>query len=525
MALNNYSDRVSFEKWLINLNEELEIPLSLLTSTLKQLNAEETDVNRKEQLQIALDLSQRFGGLMHNLNLAALEQTQMALLRISKINLNRFLNEVVSSFELSLVNSGSNIHLHINNGLKDVYVDYDRLNKIVATLISNAIQFSKGNGSRIDVTLDTPDEKTYQIRVQDDGVGIVPEKLAHVFDPLYDDDPVHLKLYQSTSAGLYLILLYARAMGGNIKVESEKMVFTRFTVTLPLITKAEDIQYTNFELVNTAEGQKDTYERRLALTHDFRTQRQNTFETTTVLALGDQNVLKGFEAFFNNEVRLMWGTDSAMTIARALHLRPNLIILHDGDYGDIAVRQVAQTLKGHDLSKSIPLVWISDNEKIEEADLNISAGLPTHDIFEKIADLMNLRQKLIQELMADKSSQVVRPRYQNNKEAFLTRLERVVDAHMARNDLDMEKLSEMLFLNRSQIHRKVKAYTGMNTTEYIRNYKLKIAWRDLEQQSGTIAEIAYRCGFNSPSYFSKSFRESFGISPSEVLSGHQKNHV
>ncbi len=515
MSSPTYADKISFEKWLINLNEELEVPLGLLGSTLKQLVAEEDDPTKKEQLEIAMNLSQRFAGLMHNLNLAALEQTRMALLQISKVKLGRFVQEVVGSFQIPLHNS-SEIHLHLNMDAQDVYLDADRLYKILTTLISNSIQFAKEAGVRIDVTLDSLDDKSFRITVQDDGIGIVSEKLAHVFDPLYDDDPVHLKLYQSTSAGLYLVLLYVKAMGGTISVESEKMVFTRFIMVLPLITDVDEIPFKNFEMVNDIEKYRDSHERKMAFTKDYRTQQQVAFNNTTVLALSNEQLLAGFNSYFKDEIRLMRGEDSALAIARALHLKPDLIILHDSQYGEISSDQAAKTLKSHDITKKVPLVWISSQTKLQEADLNIDADLSSNEIFEKIGELMKLRKKLIQDLLGDNTLTSGKPKYQNNKEAFLTRLERIVDAHLSRDDLDMDKLSNMLFLNRSQIHRKIKAYTGMNTTEYIRNYKLKLAYRDLQNQSGTVAEIAYRCGFNSPSYFSKSFKEAFGIAPSDV---------
>lgn len=522
MSIPTYADKISFEKWLINLSEELEVPLGLLNSTLKQMAFEEVDATKKEQLEIATNLSQRFAGLMHNLNLAALEQTRMALLRISRVKLARFIQDVIGSFQIPLSNK-SEIHLHINMDAQEALIDADRLYKILTTLVSNSIQFAKESGVRVDVTLDSLNDDSFRITVQDDGIGIVSEKLAHVFDPLYDDDPVHLKLYQSTSAGLYLVLLYVKAMGGTISVESEKMVFTRFTLTLPLIKNADDIVYKNFELVNDSEKYRDSHERKMAFTKDYRTQQQVAFNNTTILALSNDELLNGFESYFNNEVRLMRGQDSALAIARALHLKPDLIILHDGQYGEIASAQVAKTLKSHEITKKIPLVWISDSTKLAEADLNIEGGISPNSIFEKIGDLMNLRKKLIEDLIGDGNIPSTKPRYQNNKEAFLTRLERIVDAHLSRDDLDMDKLSNMLFLNRSQIHRKIKSYTGMNTTEYIRNYKLKLAYRDLKHQSGTVAEIAYRCGFNSPSYFSKSFKEVFGIAPSDVAVGYEQN--
>lgn len=516
MSTPTFVEKISFEKWLVNLGEELEVPLSLLNSTLRQLVLDESDATKKEQLEIATNLAQRFAGLMHNLNLAALEQTRMALLRISKVSLPRFINGVAQSFQIPMAN-GSEIHVHINAEVKEVWTDADRLYKILNTLISNSVQFAKEGGVRIDVTLDITNNNHYKITVQDDGIGIVAEKLPYVFDPLYDDDPVHLKLYQSTSAGLYLVLLYVKAMGGQISVESEKMVFTRFTMILPLIKDEDNIPYNNFELIHDNDRYHDSFERKIALGKDFRTQQQAALNSTTVLALSKGTVLSGFEPFFNNEIRLMNGEDSALAMARALHLKPDLVILHDAAYGDISAQQVAKTLKSHEITRNIPLVWISSENRLEEADLNIDASTPTSEIYTKIGDLMSLRQKLIKELIGDSAGSSSKPKYQNNKEAFLTRLERIVDAHLSRDDLDMEKLSSMLYLNRSQIHRKIKAYTGMNTTEYIRHYKLKLAYRDLEQQTGTVAEIAYRCGFNSPSYFSKSFKEAFGISPSSLV--------
>lgn len=508
------ADKISFDRWLVNLSEEIEVPLELLNSTLKQLAGTEEDATRREQLQIARDLSQRFTILMHNLNLAALEQTHLALLKISKVDLARFLTELADRFRSS-VSRSSEIHLHLNTIPEPTFTDLERVKKIIYTLISNAVQFSKDGGARVDVTLEATAEEA-RIIVQDDGIGIVPEKLDHVFDPLYDDDPVHLKLYQSTSAGLYLIMLYAKALGGNIKVESEKMVFTRFTLYLPMITREEQINYRNYEITDHEQSSELLKEARYNLSRDFRAQRQNTFGSTTVLALGNQELLKGFEDYFKQELRLMLNSDSALAMARALHLKPDLIILHDDNYGDISADQVAKTLKSHELTDKIPLVWISHNGKHPQADLNLSIELSKTEMFEKISDLLHLRQKLMDELLRDRERTSNKPRYQNSKEAFLTRLERIVDAHLMREDLDMNKLSEMLFLNRSQIHRKIKSYTGMNTTEYIRNYKLKLAYRDLKHQNGTVSEIAYRNGFNSPSYFTKSFREVYGISPSAV---------
>lgn len=511
-----YKQKISFEEWLVNLNEELEVPLNMLTTTLETLASAEEDGTKKEQLNWSTNLVQRFSGLMNNLNLAALEQTRKALLRIADTNLDDFVKNIVERFQQPQF-SGVEIHFHSKEDVPSSYLDRERLYKVIATLISNAIQFAKEDRVRVDVTLKIKNDRFFQLVVQDDGIGIVAEKLPHLFDPLYDKDPIHLKLYQPTSAGLYLLLLYVKAMGGDIQVESEKMVYTRFTVTLPILKKSDEIPFKNFEIDETIVEPGLLSEQKLNHFQAYSAYQQEGFIQNTALVLAHDDLLRDLERFFTNEMRMMSTGDSALTIARALHLKPDLIILHDGNYGDISSDQVAKTLKNHDLTKKIPLVWISSRSKLNEADLNINDEIDPHLIFEKIEEFLHLRKKLLMNLLEEKSKPTHKSRYQSSKEAFLTRLERIVDAHLHRDDFGMDKLSEMLFLNRSQIHRKIKTYAGMNTTEYIRNYKLKLAYRDLERQSGNIAEIAYRNGFNSPSYFSKSFKEVYGIAPSTVL--------
>jgi AraC-like DNA-binding protein len=74
-------------------------------------------------------------------------------------------------------------------------------------------------------------------------------------------------------------------------------------------------------------------------------------------------------------------------------------------------------------------------------------------------------------------------------------------------------------MSRSQLHRKLVALTDLSATEFIRSYRLNLAKEMIEKNTGTISEIAYEVGFNSPSYFSKAFKEKFGVSPSEFEAG------
>jgi AraC-like DNA-binding protein len=66
-----------------------------------------------------------------------------------------------------------------------------------------------------------------------------------------------------------------------------------------------------------------------------------------------------------------------------------------------------------------------------------------------------------------------------------------------------------------QLHRKLKALSEKSTSEFIRLIRMKRAAEMILNGQGTISEIAYEVGFNDPSYFTKCFRNEFGIPPSE----------
>jgi len=74
-------------------------------------------------------------------------------------------------------------------------------------------------------------------------------------------------------------------------------------------------------------------------------------------------------------------------------------------------------------------------------------------------------------------------------------------------------MADLFNISRAQVYRKIKALTGKTVVEFIRTLPLKL----METQSYTLSEIAYHTGFNSASYFTRSFKEQYGKTPSEYL--------
>ncbi|HEX5169907.1 MAG TPA: helix-turn-helix domain-containing protein [Cyclobacteriaceae bacterium] len=102
---------------------------------------------------------------------------------------------------------------------------------------------------------------------------------------------------------------------------------------------------------------------------------------------------------------------------------------------------------------------------------------------------------------------------------FLGQVEKVIEQNLANETFSVEDLSAEVGLSRSMLHRRLKKLTGKSASDLISETRLKRARRFLENNVATVSEIAYRVGFNSPSYFNKVFQKHYGISPGEVRKG------
>ena len=103
---------------------------------------------------------------------------------------------------------------------------------------------------------------------------------------------------------------------------------------------------------------------------------------------------------------------------------------------------------------------------------------------------------------------------------FLQAMADSIHAHLAEEGFGVEQLATDLNVSKSTLHRKVKAMTGLTPLEFIRNVKLKYACAMLARHDRPIAEVAYATGFSSPKYFTRCFKEEFGLSPSEYQQQH-----
>jgi len=107
-------------------------------------------------------------------------------------------------------------------------------------------------------------------------------------------------------------------------------------------------------------------------------------------------------------------------------------------------------------------------------------------------------------------------------EIFLNRMHNIIDHHIAEPDFDIQKLTELMGMSRTKIFYKIKKLCGSSPNEYIQNLRLDYAARLLKEGELSVAEISYMAGFQSAAYFSRRFKQKFGMSPSRFQSGKEE---
>ena len=127
--------------------------------------------------------------------------------------------------------------------------------------------------------------------------------------------------------------------------------------------------------------------------------------------------------------------------------------------------------------------------------------------------LIGLRHKGLKRTLIDPSPS--RIEITSLDEQLIEKAVRYVEDNMSRSDLSVEELARNMGMSRVHLYKKLSLLTGKSPIEFIRLLRLKRATQYLAESQLTIAEIAYQVGFNNPKYFSKYFKEEFGILPSE----------
>ena len=100
---------------------------------------------------------------------------------------------------------------------------------------------------------------------------------------------------------------------------------------------------------------------------------------------------------------------------------------------------------------------------------------------------------------------------------FLEKANEIVEKNISNTEFDSDSFAQVIYLSRSQLHRRIQSIAGQSTGEFIRSIRLKKAAQLILDKKLSITQVSFEVGFNSPSHFSKAFKQMFDCLPSEFI--------
>ena len=223
-------------RFFANISHEFRTPITLLLGPLKDLYNKANSDDQKTVLATMMRNGQRLMRLINQLlDLSKLEAGKMTM-QASKTDLVQFLKEIASSYESLAADKKIKYFFYPEVLELNVYLDHEKIEKVMHNILSNAFKFTKENGEVI-LYLKVDDNQNAVISVKDTGIGIPDSQLNKVFDRFYQVDSSQTRGYEGSGIGMALAKELVELHNGTISVESKDGKGSTFTVRLPLDQK------------------------------------------------------------------------------------------------------------------------------------------------------------------------------------------------------------------------------------------------------------------------------------------------
>lgn len=514
-----------------NISHEFRTPLTLILSPIETMLEQEPNPRQKNQLGIMKKSATRLLHLINQiLDLSKLEVGQLKL-QAQKVDLVPVAKGVAMSFESLAEVRKIEIEFESNCEELPVFCDVAKIETVLINLVSNAIKFTDENG-RVKVSVNKLDESggnagegVFEIKVSDSGKGISKEKIPHVFDRFYQGDEQGNRANKGSGIGLSLTRELVELHSGTIQVQSEAGSGTTFTVKIPMgkshIAKDQLIG----EEVNYRQLPQLDIDNKSSAEFDIEKEDDSRGDKPIVLLIEDNDDVRNYvRSIMEKDYLILEAADGVEGLEKARNHIPDLII-SDVMMPEMDGYELCRRLKKDEKTSHVPVILLTAKTSVDsritgletEADMYLSKPFVPKELMVCVNNLIHSRKKLRERYNREVRLKPSEISFNSVDEQFLQRLLKVVEEHFTDPDFSVEQLGREVGMSRSQIHRKLHALTNESSSRFIRSFRLQRAMEMLQQKAGTVSEISYQVGFNSPSYFNKCFLEHFGKTPSSVL--------
>jgi signal transduction histidine kinase/DNA-binding response OmpR family regulator len=537
----------SRSRFFANVSHEFRTPLTLILGPLDDWLSRPDDLPdaQKAPMRRMQRNARRLLRLInHLLDLAKLEVGEWRI-NPETANLTAFARDTVRSFEDEARRRKIDLQFDAED---DVTASFDpsAMETILSNLIANALKFTP-EGGRVRVSLQREGDAA-TLTVRDTGPGIPEEDLPHVFDRFHQSDDSSLRQHDGTGIGLALTRELLHRHGGSIDVESEVGFGTTFTLTIPPAsssTEADTATPTGAKQTASSTRPADTPAERSAPSPQPPTESRpdingesdingrpdaeaETSDRETLLIIDDDPDIRAYvRDGLSDRYAVIGAENGADGLDEAEDNPPDLIIT-DVMMPGMDGYDLCRSVKSSDVLDHVPVLILTARSEPERAAEGFEAGADGYlgkpfslrDLRARIDSLLANRRRMRERFRASAppSRDVDVPEPEDVASAdrrFVNSARDAVLDHLDDEHFNVDAFAAEVGLSPRQLQRKLKSITDRTPSAFIRRIRLERGAQLIERDAGTISEIAYRVGFSSPSYFSRCFREEFGMPPSE----------
>ena len=539
-------------QFFVNVSHEFRTPLTLILNPVDKILSSFND-NPEVVKTSALSIQRSARRLLHLVN-QLLDYRKMDVgmspLQLEKGDIVKFSQDIFSLFTDLAFKKEINYNFKSTSDSVISLFDFDKVEKIITNLISNAIKFTNSGGD-ITVTINkinsSKSKANYkfwvkeksteyvEIIVEDTGVGLDKEQIRRIFSRFYNVDVTKA----GTGIGLNFTKGLVELHGGEIHVESKDTKGTKFIIKLPLNidAKPEDVENVKNEfLINSMKAVE--YDMLIsnddlpnAKSDDDNNAASNDPNKPMVLVVEDNKELRVHLSSDLREnyvvIEAVNGVDGLKKVQKHL---PDLVI-SDVMMPKMDGFEMCNAIKSDLETCHIPVILLTAKTLVEDriegyehgADGYISKPFVTNVLKARINNLLEAKRRLKKRFSeiggVFPSSEVTT---NNLDEAFLEKATKVIIENISDIDFKQGDLLEVMNIGRSQFYKKINNLTGSNPSNFIRTIRLRYAAELLTQNNYSIKEVSHMSGFNSTAYFSKTFKELFDVTPSQFIEQKEK---
>ncbi len=532
-------------RFFANISHEFKTPLMLIMGPVEDLLNKFSDPDATQKLELIGKYANRLLQLINQLlDLSKLESGKYKLSLVME-DLTKYIGSLVKTFSFPARDKG--IELKFNSSAHELraYFDFDIVEKVVSNLLTNAIKFTLPGGS-ITLTVravtsplgdkkeenrKTAERRTniVQIIVEDTGIGISEENLNKIFEPYYQVDSKNL----GSGIGLSLVKELVSLHLGKIEATSIVGKGTSFCITLPLdksVYKKIDFAAEKPGNISQFIG-KSTVEKYLdkeIIAKGAKPENQDSnirLNDKIILIIEDnQDLLHFMKSIIGRHYKVITAETLEVGLEKAYYSIPDLII-SDVMLPGMDGLEGCRIMKNDNRTCHIPIILLTAKTELaskikgleQGADDYIQKPFNFEELLARVKNLITIKEKRCDALKERPVIKPVEVATNSLDEKFIGTVIDIIERNIKNPKFSISELAQGVFLSQSQLYRKIMGLTGYSPHEFIMSIRLQHSLDLLKKKAGSISEISFMVGFDSPAYFTKCFKDKYHTTPSQYF--------